>query len=246
MNQNVEDVEALRLGVEAGGGGVGRGGVGRKLKEGEAAVVLDELLEEVVEIFACLEKLLDKLKGKGKAEFGEGLVERKEELLGDEAEGLSDGGGGDGAFGKAKDLIEERFGVAKASFGKRGDEVERFGFSAAVEILDDLLEFGDDEGRGNAGEVEALAAADDRGEHFVRLCCGKKEFSSLGRFFKGFQEGIESLLGEHVHFVDDVDFIFSMTGGVADRFIDLPDVVDPSVGGAVNLDDVERLAGEDF
>lgn len=90
--------------------------------EGEIAVVFDELLEEVGEVFAGLEELVDEFEGVGEAVFRKGLVEVVEELFGDEAERLADEGGGDLIFGKAEDLVEERFGVAEAPFGEGGDE----------------------------------------------------------------------------------------------------------------------------
>ena len=46
-------------------------------------------------------------------------------------------------------------------------------------------------------------------------------------------------------FVDDVDLVFAMARREADRLIDLPDVVDAAVGGAVDLNYVERLASGD-
>ena len=80
----------------------------------------------------------------------------------------------------------------------------------------------------------------------MRFGGGEEEFGPLGRLFERFEKGVEGLFREHVDFVDDVDLVFAVARGVADRFVDLPDVVDAPVGGAVDLDDVERLARDDF
>jgi hypothetical protein len=49
-----------------------------------------------------------------------------------------------------------------------------------------------------------------------------------------------------VNFVDDEDLVARAVGEVADVVAQLADIVDAGVGGAVDLDDVETLAGGDF
>ena len=61
----------------------------------------------------------------------------------------------------------------------------------------------------------------------------------LRRLLKSLEQRIESVLGKHVDFVDDVDFVARADRGVADRVDDLADVVDPGVRGGVHLDHVD-------
>ena len=60
-----------------------------------------------------------------------------------------------------------------------------------------------------------------------------------GRLFQSFEKSIEGLGGEHMDFIDDIDFKLSAGGGVRDAFPKFLDAFDASIGGAVDLQDVE-------
>ena len=87
-----------------------------------------------------------------------------------------------------------------------------------------------------------LAPGQDRVRYLVYLRGGEDEDDVGRRLFEGLQEGVEGLLGEHVHFVDDVDLVPGFDRGEIDVFPQLADVVDAAVGGAVDLDHVEGRA----
>ena len=74
----------------------------------------------------------------------------------------------------------------------------------------------------------------------------KKNFTVSRGLFERFEQSIEGLFCEHVHFVDDVNFIVARCWGIADGFIDLADVVDPSVGGAIDFDYIQACALRNF
>src|SRR6185503_15090579 len=57
-----------------------------------------------------------------------------------------------------------------------------------------------------------------------------------------FQKSVERLFSEHVDFIDDVDLIFAGGGGVTNCFIDLAYIIDPAVRGAIDLNDIKRVA----
>ena len=61
----------------------------------------------------------------------------------------------------------------------------------------------------------------------------------LGRLFERLQEAVESLLREHVHFVDDVDLGPGGDGAVARVLDDLAHVVDAGMRSRVHLDHVD-------
>ncbi|MFM1945365.1 MAG: hypothetical protein RI897_4347, partial [Verrucomicrobiota bacterium] len=98
----------------------------------------------------------------------------------------------------------------------------------------------------DTAEVEALAAGEDRWEDFFRFGGGEHEFYVGGGFFEGFEEGVEGLLGKHVHLVDDVDFEFGGGGSVFDRIAEGADFIDAAVAGAVDFHDIEGSAFGDF
>ena len=68
----------------------------------------------------------------------------------------------------------------------------------------------------------------------------------LGRLFHGFEQRVERFLGEHVDFVNDVDFESCVASGRQRRIADeLAGVFDGSVGSTVDFDDVQVMTGHD-
>jgi hypothetical protein len=68
---------------------------------------------------------------------------------------------------------------------------------------------------------------------------GEDKFYVGGRLFQSFEKSIEGLGGEHMDFIDDIDFKLSSGGGVRDAFPKFLDAFNASIGGAVDLQDVE-------
>ena len=75
---------------------------------------------------------------------------------------------------------------------------------------------------------------------------GEDKFYVGGRLFEGFEEGVEGFVGEHVDFVDDIDFEFSAGGSIGDAIAQFFDFVNAAIGGAVDLEDVEATTLFDF
>jgi hypothetical protein len=93
---------------------------------------------------------------------------------------------------------------------------------------------------GDALELEVLAAGED-GHGNLAVLGGREDEDHLGRrLLEGLQQRVEGRVREHVDFVDDEDAVAVAAGGVADRLTQLAHVVDAVVGGAVDLEDVER------
>src|SRR5947207_7493032 len=66
------------------------------------------------------------------------------------------------------------------------------------------------------------------------------------RLLERFEERVERLLGQHVNFVDNVDFEFRRRRRVSYRVAELADFLDPAVAGAVDFNHVERPALGNF
>ena len=77
---------------------------------------------------------------------------------------------------------------------------------------------------------------------FLRLGRGKDELHMLRRLFQRFQQGVERLLGEHVHFVDDVNLVPHTTRPHRDVLSQLTYLVDPAVTRAVDLQHIHVIA----
>ena len=96
--------------------------------------------------------------------------------------------------------------------------------------------------RPQPGEVETLAARENRLRHLQRLGGGEDEDHVRRGLLQRLQQGVEGVGGQHVDFVDDVDLAGQHRRRVADRLAQLADVVDPAVAGAVDLDHVHGVA----
>src|SRR5579884_3301180 len=92
---------------------------------------------------------------------------------------------------------------------------------------------------GDTAKVEPLAAREHCYRHLVHLGRCEEELHMLRWLLKCFQQGIESWLGKHVNFVDDVDFVARADRGVAHRVDDLSDIIHPRMRSGVHLDDVD-------
>ena len=91
-----------------------------------------------------------------------------------------------------------------------------------------------------------MTTAHNRRQHFLRLGCGENEFHVRWRLLQRFQERVERRRRQHVHLVDDVDFVARLRRRVAHVFAKLAHLFDAIVARAVDLEHVETVAGGDF
>jgi hypothetical protein len=85
-----------------------------------------------------------------------------------------------------------------------------------------------------------MGARPNRSDNLFGFRCCKDELDVLGRLFDDFQESIETLLRDHVCFVENENFI-SVTSGCEPRTLSqFARVIDAIVARCINLDDVER------
>jgi hypothetical protein len=153
--------------------------------------------------------------------------------------------GPDRAGRRAEQLLEERLAVAHASGGPAGDEMQRFGGHVGPFGLHDLREPRGDRRCGNRREIEPLAAREDRDRQLLGLRRAEHELHVGGRLLERLEQGVERLPREHVDFVDDVDLEPAVGGADGHVLPQLPDLVDATVAGGVDLDHVDVVAGRD-
>ena len=146
---------------------------------------------------------------------------------------------GDGFSGKADQLFEGGLGIPQTAFGLTGQKNEGFIGDFHFLGIGNFAQVRADEGIGDAAQIKPLATGENGGGEFLDFGRGENKFYVSGRFFEGFKEGIEGLVGQHVDFVDDVDFKFSAGGGIGDSLAQLLDAVDPAVGGTIDFEDIE-------
>ncbi len=113
----------------------------------------------------------------------------------------------DGGSRVGDDLIEDALGVPHASLRPLGNPGKAGIADFDALRLCNLSKRIGDLPQGHPPEIVALTAGEDRRRHLVNLSSGEHEKHVGRRFLNGFQEGVEGFLGQHVHFVDDVDLV---------------------------------------
>ena len=89
-------------------------------------------------------------------------------------------------------------------------------------------------------EVEYLAARENGGKYLLLLGGSHDEDDILGWLLQRFEEGVERRRREHVHLVNDIDFVTPYLGRNVYLLDELAYVVGRVVGGCVHLKNVER------
>ncbi len=95
---------------------------------------------------------------------------------------------------------------------------------------------------GNALKIIALAAGQDGGRDFLHLGGGEDEDDVFRGFLHGFEQGVESRGGQHVHLVDDIDLVLAHGGQVGGLIPQVADVIHAVVGGSVDLGNIQHAA----
>ena len=70
--------------------------------------------------------------------------------------------------------------------------------------------------------------------------CGKNENDMSRRLLQCFQQGVEGFARQHMHFINDIYFVFGGSGCKFDIFPQFPDFINATIGGAVYFTHVER------
>ena len=150
-----------------------------------------------------------------------------------------DGRAGDG-------LVHDGERVAHGAVAGFGEQRERgviggdvFGGGDGAQLAEDVVEL-------DGVKAEVLAARADGLRDVLGLRGGHHEDDVVGRLFEGFEQGVEGGVGDLVRLVEDVDLVSVARGAVAGGVAQLADLVDAAVGGGVDFDDVDGVAGADL
>ena len=136
-------------------------------------------------------------------------------------------------------LIEQRQRVAHRAFRRARDHGQRLVLDLDALEIADLRRWRGEQAGVDAAQIEALAARAHGDRHLVDLRRREDELHMLRRLFQRLQQAVEGGLGEHVHFVDDIDLDARHHRAVARALDDLANVVDAGVRGGVHLDHVD-------
>ena len=162
----------------------------------------------------------------------------------DEAEDLGNFLLANGLAGEGQDLVEQGLRIAHGAATFAGDDLEAGVGDADAFLLSYELESLVDGSHRNHLEIEALTAADYGVEQLLGVG-GREDEDYVSRWlFEGLEQSVEALLGDHVHFVDDVDLVARPLRRVLHLLDQVADVVDAVVGSSINLDQVGEVSGQ--
>jgi hypothetical protein len=136
-------------------------------------------------------------------------------------------------------LVEQREAIAHRAVGCARDQHHGLGRDLDLLLRGDAVEMCLQHIRRHAAQVEALAAREHRDRHLAQLRGGKDELHMRRRLLQRLQQSVEGVVGQHVHFVDDVHLVARRHRAVAHALDQLAHVVDTGVGGRVLLDHID-------
>ena len=116
---------------------------------------------------------------------------------------------------KRDQLIEHRFRIAQAAFRSARDRVRCRRLQRNLLFSGDELQMLRDQVCRDPVEIESLTAAQNCWQNSLRLGRCENKFHVLGRLFQRLQKRIKRRLREHVHFVDQVNFVATLCRGIA-------------------------------
>ena len=85
-----------------------------------------------------------------------------------------------------------------------------------------------------------LAPGDNRRENPIGFSGAENKYDVGRRLLQRLQEGVGCLVGQHVGFIDDVDFAFAFHRREVDLFPYISNFVNSPVAGRIQLDDVHE------
>ena len=125
--------------------------------------------------------------------------------------------------------------IPESTIGLLSDQFEGFAFGRDALFSSYMRQMIGYSPRLDTIKIKNLATRQDRGQYLVLFGCGQDENGVSGWFFQGFEKGIESRRRQHVHLVNDIDFVFTGLRRVANLIDQVSNVVHRIVGGGIQL-----------
>ena len=174
--------------------------------------------------------------------FQQLLCQRADKAVIDDAENRRYRISRDRPFTGSGALVEQADCIAHTAISLAGNQ--RCGVSRDLDLflLGDVKQMFFDLLIADAAEIKALAARENSHRQLMRRCGGEDKNHMSRRLLQGFEDSIESVIGQHMHFVDDIDLIAFLGRSVFDPLAQITDLIDAAVGSAVDLDDIHALA----
>ncbi|VVD92244.1 hypothetical protein PNO31109_01673 [Pandoraea nosoerga] len=139
-------------------------------------------------------------------------------------------------------LIGERERVAHAAARRLGEQAQRLWLVLDALFAENIRQMRHDMARRHLLQVELQAAREHGDWNLLRIGRRQNELDVRGRLLERLEHRVESVPGEHVHFVDHVDLEARVSRRVDRLFQQRRHLVDAAVGRCVHFDVVDETA----
>ena len=95
-------------------------------------------------------------------------------------------------------------------------------------------------------QIELKTARQDRHRHLLGIGSGEQELHMGRRLLQGLQQGVEAVVGEHVHLVDEVHLVTTAGRGIGDVVQQFPGLIHLGARGRIDLQQVDEPARVDL
>ncbi len=150
------------------------------------------------------------------------------------------------AVAKGNSLVGQAQGIAHRAIGSTPQKPQRLLIKTDLLIGQNMLQVLNHLFRRHIlqGKLQATRKNGDR--QFLRIGRSQQKLDVLRRLFKGFQQRVETVAGEHVHFVDQVDLEAPTGRRVLHVLQQLAGVFNLGATGSVDLDQVNEATLVNF
>jgi hypothetical protein len=153
---------------------------------------------------------------------------------------------GDLTRGGGDRLIENRERIAHGAVAGLGQQGESIVIGFNVFAADQIAQLADDVVELDGAKTEVLAARANGLRNVFRLRGRQHEDDVVRRFLQRLEQSIESGVGDLVGFVENVNLEAVARRAVARGLAQFANFVDAAIGGRVDLDHINRIAGANF
>ena len=109
--------------------------------------------------------------------------------------------------GERNCLIGDRERVTHTSCGSFSNDLDRTGISPDVLVPEYFRQSGRNQRRSKILQFKLKTSRHNGNRNILRIGGGQNELDVLRRFLQGFQQGVETGLGQHVHFIDNINLV---------------------------------------
>ena len=144
------------------------------------------------------------------------------------------------ATGKRNRLIGEAERITHAAVSGDGQRLQGFGFRLDPLGAQNAGQPFTDQRRRQTFEVELQATRQNRDRQLLRIGGREQKTDMRRRLFQRLQQGIEGMLREHVHLIDQVHLVTAARGRVLHVVEQLAGVVDLGARGRIDFDQINK------